>query len=259
MGPLGIEPRTIRLKVECSTAELQARRTTRMHGSEAARTICVAPGPNKQERRRLNPQIDLARVMPMRLPRISALAAAALIAPLLLAACASKPMQTVELTTRNGVNEAAHAPFEDFNLVRSRIPVVLLQAGQDPYSRPQPLNCDGLSKELARLDDALGPDFDVAQVKRSNMDRGAAYAAGAGARAMKDLTEGWIPMRSWVRYMSGAEQHSKDVTSAISAGQARRAYLKGLAQSEGCVNLGPAQPVYLFPAPPHTASSVAQN
>ena len=133
--------------------------------------------------------------------------------------------------------------------------MVLLQASEDPYTRPQPLNCDGLAKELARLDDALGPDFDVAKVKRSNMDRSASYAANAGARAMKDLTEGWIPMRSWVRYMTGAEQHSSEVTGAISAGQARRAYLKGLAQSEGCVDLGPVQPAYLFPTPPHTASS----
>jgi hypothetical protein len=50
-----------------------------------------------------------------------------------------------------------------------------------------------------------------------------------------------------------------DVQGAVSAGQARRAYLKGLAQAEGCVDLGPAQPVYLFPAPPRTPSSVAQN
>jgi hypothetical protein len=181
---------------------------------------------------------------------------AAVIAPLALAACATQSVQTVASTTRKGVDDAAHAPFEDFNLVRSRIPVVLLEAVKDPYSRPQPLNCDGLAKELARLDDALGPDFDAAKKKRSNMDRGASYAANAGARAMKDLAEGWIPMRSWVRYMTGAEQHSTEVTGSIAAGQARRAYLKGLAQSEGCVDLGPAQPVYLFPVPPHTASSV---
>ena len=181
---------------------------------------------------------------------------AALLAPLLLAACATAPVQTVEQTTRKGVNDAAHAPFEDFNLVRSRIPVVLTEAVKDPYARPQPIDCDGLAKELARLDDALGPDFDVAKKARSNMDRGASYAANAGARAMKDLTEGWIPMRSWVRYMTGAEQHSTEVTQAISAGQARRAYLKGLAQSEGCIDLGPVQPVYLFPAPPKTPSSV---
>ena len=183
----------------------------------------------------------------------------ALLAPLIAAGCASKPIQTAERTTRQGVNEAAHAPFEDFNLVRSKIPRVLLEAVSDPYVRPQPVTCEALSGELVRLDDALGADFDAPKVHRSTMDRSASFAAGAGAKAMKDLTEGWIPMRNWVRYMTGAEQHSKDVQGAISAGQARRAYLKGLAQSEGCVDLGPAQPVYLFPSPPPTPSSVAQN
>jgi hypothetical protein len=183
----------------------------------------------------------------------------AVLVPLVSAACASQPMKTAERATQQGVNEAAHAPFEDFNLVRSKIPKVLLEAVSDPYARPQPVTCEGLAADLAKLDDALGPDFDVPKAHRSTMDRGAAYAAGAGAKAMKDLTEGWIPMRNWVRYMTGAEQHSKDVQSAISAGQARRAYLKGLAQSEGCVDLGPAQPVYVFPTPPRTPASVAQN
>jgi hypothetical protein len=184
---------------------------------------------------------------------------AALLVPLLATACASQPMKTAEQTTEQGVNEAAHAPFEDLNLVRSKIPVVLLQAVADPYARPQPVTCESLAADLAKLDDALGPDFDVPKAPRSNMDKSASFAAGAGAKAMKDLTEGWIPMRNWVRYMTGAEQHSKDVQNAISAGQARRAYLKGLAQSEGCVDLGPAQPAYVFPAPPRTPSSVAQN
>jgi hypothetical protein len=184
---------------------------------------------------------------------------AAVLVPLLAAACASQPVKTAERTTEQGVNEAAHAPFEDFNLVRSKIPKVLLEAVSDPYARPQPVTCEALAGELAKLDDALGPDFDVPKAPRSKMTQGASFAAGAGAKAMKDLTEGWIPMRNWVRYMTGAEQHSKDVQGAISAGQARRAYLKGLAQSEGCVDLGPAQPAYVFPTPPRTPSSVAQN
>jgi hypothetical protein len=183
----------------------------------------------------------------------------AVLVPMLAAACASQPVKTAERTTEQGVNEAAHAPFEDFNLVRSKVPKVLLEAVTDPYARPQPVTCDALAAELAKLDDALGPDFDVPKAPRSTMDKSASFAAGAGAKAMKDLTEGWIPMRNWVRYMTGAEQHSKDVQTAISAGQARRAYLKGLAQSEGCVDLGPAQPAYVFPAPPRTPSSVAQN
>ena len=197
---------------------------------------------------------ELASSMRMRLT-----CTVTLIAPLLVAACATQPMKTAEQTTRRGVNDAAHAPFEDFNLVRSKIPVVLRESVADPYARPLPVTCDALAAELTRLDDALGPDFDTPKTQRSNMDRGASFAAGAGAKAMKDLTEGWIPMRNWVRYMTGAEQHSKDVTDSIAAGKARRAYLKGLAQSEGCVDLGPAQPAYLFPAPPRTPSSVASN
>lgn len=202
----------------------------------------------------LDPETELASSMRMR-PTYTV----AVLVPLLAAACASQPMQTAERTTRKGMDEAAHAPFEDLNLVRSKIPRVLVEAVSDPYARPQPVTCESLSAELVRLDDALGPDFDSPKTKRSNLTKGADFAAGAGTKAMKDLTEGWIPMRNWVRYMTGAEQHSKDVQSAISAGQARRAYLKGLAQSEGCVDLGPAQPVYLFPAPPKTPSSVAQN
>ena len=148
---------------------------------------------------------------------------AALLVPLLAGACASQPMKTAEQTTKQGVNDAAHAPFEDFNLVRSKIPVVLLEAVADPYARPQPVTCEALSAELAKLDDALGPDFDVAKTPRSNMDKSASFAAGAGAKAMKDLTEGWMPMRNWVRYMTGAEQHSTDVQNAISAGPGRAA------------------------------------
>ena len=175
--------------------------------------------------------------------------------PLIAAGCASQPMQTATATTKEGANVAAHAPFEDLNLLRSKIPTVLVEAVADPYARPAPVSCDSLGVELARLDDALGPDLDIAQPKKSRADQASAFAANAGARAMRDVTEGWIPMRSWVRYMSGAEQHSREVTAAVSAGKVRRAYLKGLAQSEGCLTLGPAQPVYLFPPPPHTPSS----
>ena len=187
---------------------------------------------------------------------------ALLVLPLLAAGCASEStssnIQTAKSTAKQGMNAAAHAPFEDFNLIRSKIPVVLLEAQEDPYARPQPLGCDTLGVDLARLDDALGPDIDAPKQKKSRVDQGETFTLNAGARAMKDITEGWIPMRSWVRYMTGAEQHSRQVSSAISAGNVRRAYLKGLAQSEGCTTLGPAQPVYLFPAPPHTPSSVNQ-
>lgn len=202
----------------------------------------------------VGPKTELVSYSDMRI-----LLTAALLAPLALGACASKPGKVAEQNTRRGFDEATHAPLEDFNMVRSRIPRVLIEATADPYNRPEPVGCSGLSKELARLDDALGPDIDNPRASRTTGERASAFVSNAGARAMKDITEGWIPMRSWVRYMSGAEQHSRDVTQAISSGQVRRAYLKGLAQSEGCSDLGPAQPVYLFPAPPKTPSSVGST
>jgi hypothetical protein len=45
------------------------------------------------------------------------------------------------------------------------------------------------------------------------------------------------------------------VRAAVTAGQERRAYLKGLAQSLGCIGIGP-KPTKLFPAPPVTPSTV---
>jgi hypothetical protein len=46
--------------------------------------------------------------------------------------------------------------------------------------------------------------------------------------------EGLIPFRSWVRKLSGAEKHAKQVSACVAAGTARRAFLKGLATSQHC-------------------------
>jgi hypothetical protein len=172
------------------------------------------------------------------------------------AACATpEPVKTASDTTRANIGGAVSAPLADFNVVRMQIPAVLLEAKADAYRRPEPLSCTSLSVELTRLDEALGPDIDVKKPTLSRSDRGAQYAANAGVAAIKDVAEGWIPMRSWVRYMTGAQRHDEAVQSAIAAGRERRAYLKGLAQSLGCIGIGP-KPTKLFPAPPVTPSTV---
>jgi hypothetical protein len=174
-----------------------------------------------------------------------------------LSACASQTVQTAGTTARTNIGGAVSAPLTDFNLVRSQIPIVLREAAADPYARPQPDGCGTLAVELTRLDDALGPDIDIKKKPTTRSDRGATYVAKSAVAAVKDVAEGWIPMKSWVRYMSGAEAHSAAVQGAISAGQVRRAYLKGLAQSEACPDIGPRR-MTLYPAPPVTPSSVAQ-
>ncbi len=176
---------------------------------------------------------------------------------LMLAACASQPVKTAGDTTRDNIGGAVSAPLADFNLVRSQIPVVLREAQADPYARPDPFSCTAIGLELIRLDDALGPDIDIRKAPMTRSDRGAQYAAKSAVAAVKDVAESWIPMKSWVRYMSGAQGHDDAVRQAVSAGQARRAYLKGIAQGNNCLGLGPKS-TRLFPAPPVTPSSVNQ-
>ena len=173
-----------------------------------------------------------------------------------LAACATpQPVKTASDTTRQNIGGAVSAPLQDFNVLRAKIPAVLKEAEADPYARPAPLACATLAVELGRLDDALGPDIDVKKSPMSRSDRGAQYAANSAVAAVKDVTEGWIPMRSWVRYMTGAQRHDDAVRAALSAGVERRAYLKGLAQTLGCIGIGP-RPTHPFPAPPATPSTV---
>ena len=49
-----------------------------------------------------------------------------------------------------------------------------------------------------------------------------------------DAAGGIVPFRGWVRKLSGAERHARDVAAAIGAGAVRRAFLKGIAGQRGC-------------------------
>lgn len=131
---------------------------------------------------------------------------------------------------------AVTAPLHDVNLVRTKIPAVLLDAIDAPYRTPRPTNCRSLSEAIAPLDTALGRDLDQAESKTdpSLVQRSRTAAGDAAVDAVKGAAESVIPMRGWVRELSGAEQHDRLVRAAIEAGAIRRAYLKGLGQSLRC-------------------------
>ena len=141
-------------------------------------------------------------------------------------------MKTTDQVKHESVEGAASAPLRDLNVVRTKIPDVLLMAMADPYARP-PRNwkCPQLIDLINPLDVALGPDVDLIPVGDENLrDRGKATALGAAA----DLASDAIPFRGWVRKLSGAEEHDRLVQSAIIAGVTRRGYLKGLGEARGC-------------------------
>jgi hypothetical protein len=177
----------------------------------------------------------------------------------LLAACASKsepPPQKIQTTSdanKDGISGAAQAPLRDMNLVRTKIPPVLLEAMADPYARPpgKKISCETLIMLVAPLDLALGEDVDRRPPEDDEdlMDRSKRMAASSAFGAMANAAQDLIPMRGWVRKLSGAEKHDKLVQHAVASGAIRRAYLKGLGESRGCNP--PATPQHLAkPAAP---------
>lgn len=181
----------------------------------------------------------------------------ALVLPVL-AACATKgepPPQKIQTTSdanKDGLDGAAMAPLRDMNLLRTKIPPVLLEAMADPYARPpKKTNCDTLISMVAPLDLALGEDVDRVppQENEDLMDRGKRMAGSAAFGAVASAAQDLIPMRGWVRKLSGAEKHDRLVQSAMASGAIRRAYLKGLGEARGCNP--PATPQHLAkPAAP---------
>jgi len=170
---------------------------------------------------------------------------------LLLSACTttradgSTQIQTTGEAKRESVEGAVAAPLRDVNLLRTKIPPVLLEALADPYQRPNPSTCARLVALITPLNEALGDDLDEPDTdNQSVMVRGKDVALGAVASVTSDI----IPFRGWVRKLTGAEQHDNLVSAAITAGGVRRAYLKGLGEAKGCSP--PATPSHVLAGTP---------
>ncbi len=157
---------------------------------------------------------------------------------LALCACVTAPesglpkVQTTAEADREGVKGVAESPLRDLNMLRTKIPEVLLQALADPYERPGSGRCIDLIARLNPLNDALGDDLDLTAKAGEDgmMAKGKTTALTMASGAASDV----IPFRGWIRKLSGAEQHDKYVQAAITAGAVRRAYLKGMGEAKGC-------------------------
>jgi len=146
-----------------------------------------------------------------------------------------------------GFGDAATQPLVDLNVRREQIPTVLLQAQANPYDRRNLNQCSTIGAEVARLDEALGPDRDEppAPDSPSLNERAQDALAEAALEAIRSATTDFIPYRSWVRQLSGAQARSKTVQDAVEAGRLRRAYLKGLGMRADCAP--PASPAWFRP------------
>lgn len=154
----------------------------------------------------------------------------------LLAAAAALSLCGCAANSQSRFGNAAVTPLSDLNVVRTEIPPVLERASKEPYAYPADRSCDALTAEVRKLDEALGPDLDVPP-SASNpglIERGSDVVENSALGALQSTAEGIIPFRSWVRKLTGAERHSRQVAAAISAGIVRRAFLKGIGAAQAC-------------------------
>lgn len=148
---------------------------------------------------------------------------------------------------RDGFSDAVTAPLVDLNVRRDHIPTVLLQAQANPYDRRNLGQCTTIGAEVTRLDEALGPDRDEPPAPDSPTlnERAQDALAEAALDAIRDAVTDFIPYRSWVRQLTGAQARSKTVQDAVEAGRLRRAFLKGLGMRANCSP--PASPAWFRP------------
>ncbi|WP_232540195.1 hypothetical protein [Azohydromonas aeria] len=134
------------------------------------------------------------------------------------------------------MGQALTTPLSDLNLMKVKIPPLLAEARKAPYRLPDSPVCAEVTAEVEQLDAVLEPDFDATpeQRKSSALERGAGMAGKAAVGAVRSAAADVIPFRGWVRKLTGAERHAREVDAAIAAGNARRAYLKGYTRGGRC-------------------------
>lgn len=104
-----------------------------------------------------------------------------------------------------------------------KTPAALQALVAAPYALPSPPDCAILAREIADLDQILGPDVDAVAASRDPTGE----AFGSAAR-------GVIPYRWVMRLMTQAGRRDRELRLAVLAGTARRGYLKGLRLGLSC-------------------------
>lgn len=123
----------------------------------------------------------------------------------------------------------ATRPARDLNLVKDKIPPLLLRIMDAPYDIRTLRTCAALRGEVSRLTAVIGPDVDSAEVRRKKGKQSASEFILDGVSSIS-----FIPFSGLIRKISGAEAEQRRAQAAVLAGHIRRAYIKGNLRTRGC-------------------------
>jgi len=152
---------------------------------------------------------------------------ALLLAPVAAFAGQDKPQTPAkDKDTLDKAGDVVTQPVRDVGIEKTKIDPMLLQIAKQPYAPAG--SCSAITAELTKLNGALGPDFGADS--KANEDKAEKLALAGGDALIGSL----IPFRGLVREVSGAAPAERRKAAAISAGTARRGYLRGIAVSRKC-------------------------
>jgi len=162
--------------------------------------------------------------------RVAKCLAACVAAGLIAGSSIALPAPAMAQVTMSGddpdLEDIARTPLEMLNLDGDTIPPALFDAVRSPYSTEGLNTCNDIVAQVARIDDVLGADYDIALDEEGEW-------INEGKIAQK-IVGSFIPFRSIVQEVSGANKRRAEVALAVTAGMARRGFLKGLGMARGC-------------------------
>ena len=138
--------------------------------------------------------------------------------------------------TFEGVFDTIQTPFRDLGFTKEEIPESLAAAANGPYSQPASKKCKAIMQEITALNEVLGEDkYDPEIILASSSNNTSYFAEGiqyaSGMAIAKTGKIAALPFRGVVRRVSGAAKQEKASKEAHEAGEIRRAYLRGMADS----------------------------
>lgn len=140
-------------------------------------------------------------------------------------AAVALPMSTANAQQEKSTGEIVSQPARDVGIAKTKIPPLLMQAAEAPYTNTGAASCRQIASSISALNGVLGPDFSDSPAQNKQN-----FAKIGGEAVINSL----IPFRGIVREVSGASAAERRKNAAIDAGIARRGYLRGLQRSKGC-------------------------
>lgn len=135
--------------------------------------------------------------------------------------------------TFEGAVDIIRSPFRDLGLMKQKIPDELEMVSDDPYVRPTKVKCETIVDEIVDLDRVLGSDE---YLVASTGDEEGYFTSGAKMASSMAVGKlggyATLPFKSMVRRVTGANTYERQASKAYQAGQLRRAYLIGMAESD---------------------------